>query len=151
MAPPLCSQQIGSTAYDPSISEPATMPAAAAAPPPTAATRQAFEELQNRFEYDQKVTEKILELGVRSMSDFRYYPADASDAAHAIVESITDMEQSAKRIQAAPESCMECSLQGCCLRKPCKALSRHSSIVTRCISLLSSSLGIDSSPSSAEV
>lgn len=75
------------------------MPSAASVPAPDATVKQAFEELQRRFDYDPKVTEKILELGVRSMSDFRFYPADAADAAASFVESITDLE--GKRIQAA--------------------------------------------------
>ena len=58
------------------------MAAAAAA---TAAQKQLFVDLAARFDFKQEIVEEILKAGVRSLSDFRYYPADDSELVQAFV------------------------------------------------------------------
>ena len=57
----------------------------AAAPAASAAQKQIFLGLAARFEFKVEIVEEILKAGVRSLSDFRYYPADNAELVQAFV------------------------------------------------------------------
>ena len=57
----------------------------AAAPAASTAQKQIFLDLAARFEFKVEIVEEILKAGVRSLSDFRYYPADNAELVQAFV------------------------------------------------------------------
>ena len=57
----------------------------AAATAASAAQKQIFMDLAARFEFKVEIVEEILKAGVRSLSDFRYYPADNAELVQAFV------------------------------------------------------------------
>ena len=57
----------------------------AAATAASAAQKQIFLDLAARFEFKVEIVEEILKAGVRSLSDFRYYPADNAELVQAFV------------------------------------------------------------------
>ena len=69
----------------PSITIAFFLMAAPAPAVPTAAQKQLFVDLAARFDFKQEIVEEILKAGVRSLSDFRYYPADDSELVQAFV------------------------------------------------------------------
>ena len=57
----------------------------AAATAASTAQKQIFLDLAARFEFKVEIVEEILKAGVRSLSDFRYYPADNAELVQAFV------------------------------------------------------------------
>ena len=57
----------------------------AAATAASAAQKQIFLDLAARFEFKVEIVDEILKAGVRSLSDFRYYPADNAELVQAFV------------------------------------------------------------------
>ncbi len=51
----------------------------------TAAQKHLFVDLAARFEFKMDIVEEIIKAGVRSLSDFRYYPADDAELVQALV------------------------------------------------------------------
>ena len=51
----------------------------------TAAQKQLFADLAARLRFKQEIVDEIIKAGVKSLSDFRYYPADDAELVQAFV------------------------------------------------------------------
>ena len=69
------------------------------APLQLSSPQDTFEALQRQFKFDPKVTAKILDLGIGTLSDCRWYAKDEDEVKVAFVDSIRDLE--GPRLQAA--------------------------------------------------